>query len=302
MEDNKSSMTALVSAFGRAYHSLYDNPKIFNDYLARELITNDEFTEISGYMSGGIKFFNPEKANDFSEAQEALKWVIQTQIAPTPLARARYCEEMLNNAIMIGAKQYVILGAGMDTFAYRNPDLRDKIQVFEVDHPATQQFKKSRIKMAGWDIPNNLRFVSVDFTTDNIAEELKKAGFDYAKRTFFSWLGVTYYLTKENILEILKLISSISVKGSSIFFDYADEDLFCSEVKRVQNLVAMAQSSGEPMKSCYSYGELESVLEKADLLIYEHLTPKDIERRYFQNRNDYLHAFENIDYALAVVK
>ena len=145
MENNKSSMTALVSAFGRAYHSLYDNPKIFDDYLARELITDEEFTEISGYMSGGIKFFNPEKADDFSEAQEALKWVIQTQIAPTPLARARYCEEMLNNAIMIGAKQYVILGAGMDTFAYRNPDLPDKIQVFEVDHPATQQFKKSRV-------------------------------------------------------------------------------------------------------------------------------------------------------------
>jgi len=295
-------MTALVSAFGRAYHSLHDNPKIFNDYLARELITDDEFAEISGYMSGGIKFFNPEKANDFPKAQEALKWVIQTQIAPTPLARARYCEEMLNNAIMIGAKQYVILGAGIDSFAYRNPDLRDKIQIFEVDHPATQKFKKSRIKKAGWDIPNNLHFVSVDFTTDNIAEELKKAGFDYAKCTFFSWLGVTYYLIKENILQMLKLISSISVKGSSIFFDYADEDLFCSEVKRVQNMVAMAQSTGEPMKSCYSYAELEAVLDEAGLLIYEHLTPQDIESRYFQNRNDYLHAFENIDYVLAVVK
>jgi len=218
MESNKSSLTALVSAFGRAYHSLCDEPKIFNDYLARELITDDEFTKISGYMTEGIKFFNPEKAKDFSEIQETLKWVIQTQIAPTPLARARYCEEMLDNAIMIGAKQYVILGAGMGIF------------------------------------------------------------------------------------DMLKLISSISVKGSSIFFDYADEYLFCSGVKRVQNMVAMAQSNGEIMKSCYNYSELEVILEKVNLLIYEHLTPKDIEARYFQNRNDYLHAFENINYALAVVK
>ena len=203
---------------------------------------------------------------------------------------------------MIGAKQYVILGAGMDTFAFRNTDLLNKIHVFEVDHPVTQQFKISRIKKAGWNIPNNLHFVAVDFTSDNIAEELKKIGFDYSKRTFFSWLGITYYLTKENIFEVLMLISSISVKGKSIFFDYADEDLFCSRVKRVQNMVAMAQSSGESMKSCYNYSELEAILEKVNLLIYEHLTPKDIEVRYFQNRNDYLHAFENINYALAVVK
>ena len=81
-------------------------------------------------------------------------------------------------------------------------------------------------------------------------------------------------MTKKNILEMLKLIFSISVKGSSVLFDYADEDLFCSEVKRVQNMVGMAQSSDEPMKSCYSYAELEAVLDEAGLLIYEHLSPK----------------------------
>lgn len=300
MEDNRSSTTALVSAFGRAYHSLYDDPKIFDDSLARGLMTDDEFVAMSGYMAGGINFFDPERAGSFSDTQQALKWVVQTQIAPTPLARARYCEETLSGAIMTGAEQYVILGAGMDTFAYRNPELLDGIHVFEVDHPATQQFKMGRVSQAGWEVPDHLHFVPADFTADDLISQLEEAGFHRSKRAFFSWLGVTYYLTKESILEILTRLAGASGEGSFIMFDYADEGLFRSTVKRVQNMVAMAQAAGEPMKSCYSYDELETALRQAGWLIREHLTPEDIESRYFRNRHDYLHAFEHVHYVLAV--
>ncbi len=202
----------------------------------------------------------------------------------------------------MGAKQYVILGAGMDTFAYRNPEILSKIQVFEVDHPDTQKFKKQKVEQAGWDIPDNLHYVPIDFSKDSLPEELKKSGFDSNLITFFSWLGVTYYLSKEDNVNMIKAISSISVDGSSLLFDYADDEFLFSDVKRVQNQIAMAKAAGEPMQSGYDYTELEKTLADDDFLLYEHLTTSDIEKNFFANRTDYLHAFEHINYALAVKK
>ena len=300
MKDNQSSMTALISSFGRAYHNENDTPIIFSDPIARQLMTDDEYKQIAGYMIGGIDFFAPEKKEELTDRGEALKWIVQTQIAPTPLARARYCEDMLENAIRIGAEQYVILGAGMDTFAYRNDETLSRIKVFELDHPDTQMFKKQKIQQAGCSVHDNLQYVPIDFTKDNLANELEKAGFDRSKRTFFSWLGVSYYLTKEQILNTLQAISAISPKGSSIVFDYADENLFTSDIRRVQNMIAMAKAGGEPMQSCFSYEELERLLEETNLLLYEHLSTENIEERFFTGRSDYLHAFEYVNYALAV--
>lgn len=142
MKTNQSSMTALISSFGRAYHAENDEPKIFNDTIARQLMTDEEYKRIAGYMLGGIDFFAPGKKSELPDPEEILKWIVQTQLAPTPLARARYCEDRLINAVRIGVKQYVIIGAGMDTFAYRNHELLSQIHVFEVDHPDTLRVKK----------------------------------------------------------------------------------------------------------------------------------------------------------------
>jgi len=302
MENNQSSMTALIASFSRAYHAEFDEPKIFNDPIARQLMTDEEYQQIMGYMIGGIEFFAPEKRSEFTDPKDILKWVVQTQLAPTPLARARYCEDMLMNAVKTGTKQYVILGAGMDTFAYRNSELLSKIHVFEVDHPDTQIFKKQKIQQANLNIPDNLHYVPMDFTKDSLPEKLKKAGLDTHKITFFSWLGVTYYLTKEDNANIIKTISSLSSDGSSLLFDYADNEFLTSDVRRVQNQIAMAGAAGEPMQSGYSYAELEKTLAEPGFLIYEHLTSSDIEKRFFANRTDYLHSFEHINYALAVKK
>ena len=111
--------------------------------------------------------------------------MINTRIAPTPLARARYCEEALDTAALTGTAQYVILGAGLDTFAFRRPDFLSKHTVFEVDHPKTQEDKQARIRAAGWEIPENLHFVPMDFTVDNLQSKLEAAGFDGSRKTFF---------------------------------------------------------------------------------------------------------------------
>ena len=304
VKKGEASITSLVSAFGRAYHSEFDNPKIFDDYVAKEFISQKERNDIEMNMVQGIHFFNTDIAQQFQDnPQEILKWITQVQLLPTPLARAAYCERVLLHEITLGTKQYVILGAGLDTFSFRHRELENKIEVFEVDHPSTQKFKKERIKEAELEVPNHLHFVSMDFTKGFSYEQLQNEGFEN-KKTFFSLLGVSYYLTKEELSSLIECLFEMVPEGSSIVFDYPDENLFTEKglSNRVENMVKMAAIGGEPMKSCFSYAEMEALLEKAGLLIYEHLSPKDINTFYFEGRNDYLKAFETVHYVHAVKK
>lgn len=304
MKQDESSLTSLVSAFGRAYHSQFDTPKIFDDFIAEALISQKEFNDIKMSMIQGIPFFNKDIAQKFKgNPGEILKWVTQVQLSPTPLARAAYCEKVLLNEISLGLKRYVILGAGLDTFCFRHPELKNRIDIFEVDHPATQALKKKRLAGADLKIPNHLHFVAADFTKAAVSEKLIDAGFNNEK-TFFSFLGVSYYLTKEEMTKLIQNLFAELPPGSSIVFDYADESLFTAKglSNRVENMVKMAAASGEPMKSCFSYRQIESLLESAGCLIYEHLSPEEINDTYFAKRNDYLSAFETIHYIHAVKK
>ena len=254
MKQNESSLTSLVSAFGRAYHSKYDTPKIFDDFIADNLISEEEFSAISANMINGIQFFNKDIGQRFKDnPEEILKWITQVQLSPTPLARSAYCEKVLLHEVKLGAKQYVILGAGLDTFAFRYPELKNSLKIFEIDHPSTQEFKKKKLEDAKLTIPNNLHFVSMDFTTEFSHQDLADEGFD-TKKTFFSLLGVSYYLTKEENKAMINQLFAKVPTGSSIVFDYADEKLFEEKgmSNRVENMVKMASASGEPMKSGFT--------------------------------------------------
>ena len=227
MKSNESSLTSLVSAFSRAYHSKYDTPKIFDDFIAKVIITDKEFHDISQNMIQGVRFFSKDVAQQFhDDPDEILKWITQVQLSPTPLARAAYCENVLMNEIRLGLAQYVILGAGLDTFCFRHPELEHSLQIFEVDHPATQAFKKQRLKNVNLTIPSNLHFVPMDFTKQFSDQALVQAGFDPRLKTFFSLLGVSYYLTKEENARLFHDLFENVPSGSSVVFDYADEKLF----------------------------------------------------------------------------
>ncbi|MEH7334810.1 class I SAM-dependent methyltransferase [Neobacillus drentensis] len=305
MKQNESSITALISSFSRAYHSQNDLPIIFDDYLAKDLLSQREFSEIRENMINGIQFFNKGIAERFKDhPEEILKWITQVQLSPTPLARAAFCEKVLLNEVFLGLEQYVILGAGLDTFCFRHLELGNKLEIFEVDHPATQEFKIKRLTYAGLKIPNHLHFVPMDFTKNFSYQTLINKGFDENKKTFFSLLGVSYYLTKEENSSLIKHLFAKVPSGSSIVFDYADETLFEEKCmsNRVENMVKMALASGEPMKSSFAYNELEKTLEKSGLLIYELLSPTTINEQYFRNRTDYLSAFETIHFIHAVKK
>ncbi|XJZ27508.1 class I SAM-dependent methyltransferase [Bacillota bacterium Lsc_1132] len=305
MKKNESSLTSLIAAFGRTYHSKNDTPKIFDDFIAKDLITQREFADISQNMIKGIQFFDNEIAKKFQDRpDENLKWITQIQLSPTPLARAAYCENVLLHEILLGIKQYVILGAGLDTFCFRHSELNDRLEIFEVDYPTTQHFKKIRLANANYQIPDYLHFVSMDFTKEFTVKKLVEEGFLPNRKTFFSLLGVSYYLTKEENANLINKLFTQVPSGSSIVFDYADDKLFEEKGRsnRVQNMVQMASASGEPMKSCFPYDEMEKMLENSGLLIYEHLSPVAINNQFFRNRTDYLSAFETIHYIHAVKK
>ncbi|TSI09108.1 class I SAM-dependent methyltransferase [Lysinibacillus sp. BW-2-10] len=305
MKTNEASVTSLMTAFGRAYHTLYDTPKIFEDTIVKDLITDDEFSDISRNLINGVSFINKEIAAKFQhQPEEILKWFTQIQLAPTTLSRSAFCESVLLNELALGVEQYVILGAGFDTFGFRHPELNETLEIYEIDHPATQQFKKDRLAQANYQIPNNLHFISMDFTKGFDIQKLIDQGFSLNKKTFFSLLGVSYYLTKEEIATLLSELFSFVPYGSSIVMDYGDATLFeeTGVYNRVQNMIQMAAFNGEPMKSCFTYKGLEKMLEDSGLLLYKHLTPATINERFFQNRSDYLSAFETIHFIHAVKK
>ena len=295
-------ITALMSAFGRAYHTQNAENPIFPDTKVRELMTDEEYSMIAGYILSGIDFFAPDKKDSFANNEEILKYLVNTQIAPTPLARAAFCEDALKTSTQTGAEQYVILGAGLDTFAFREQELLKRCEVFELDHPLTQKDKKERIKRAGWNLPEKLHFVPIDFTKDNIGDKLIEAGFKPEEKTFISWLGVFMYLEQSAIEKVLQNLSSLAANGSDLIFDYADDSLFQAEERRVQNMIAMAKAGGEEMKSCFDQMSLEHMLSTHHFLTYEHLSRREIQNRFFSERNDWLSAFEHINYVHAVLR
>lgn len=300
--NDKASITALMSAFGRAFHAENEEHPVFRDSLAKKLMTEEEYTAVQSYLLGEAPFFEPEIDPAALQPKELLRRLVNVHIAPSPLCRAAYTEQALKTAVLTGTKQYVILGAGLDTFAFREPEFLSKHRVFEVDHPLTQADKKERIARAGWTIPDNLAFVPVDFTKDSLAQRLVAAAFDPSAKSFFSWLGVTYYLSAEAIDTMLSALSSLCADGSTLVFDYPDENFFDAPEKRVQNTIGMAKAGGEPMQSAFSYSELEKLLEKHGFLIYELLTPRDIQRNIIDKTGADLKAFEHVNYCLAVRK
>lgn len=302
MNQTQVSLTALLTAYVRAYHAKYDSPKIFDDFLAYKLFTEEEFIQMGQNLAESLKFFDPEYAASCPDQSTALAHVIQTMMSPT-LSRSRYTEDTLESALQQGVRQYVILGSGMDTFAFRRPELLKQLQVFEVDHPATQTFKRNRIDELGWEYPPQLHFVPVDFTKDHLPSALKLSSYNPQALSFFSWLGVSLYLSRDVVFDTLRTIANLTSPGSIIIFDYIDTDAFSPEksTKRAQLLQDIVKRVGEPIKAGLNPSTLAEDLKSLGWLLKENLSPFEIEKRYFQGRTDEYHAFDHMHYAQAIV-
>lgn len=299
---NDASMTARMCLFARAYHAETYGIKVFDDSLARRLLTDEEYRQMAGYLVQGISFFAP----DFQgTAEEALAHVVNSQLSPSPLGRGAFAETSLERAAAIGARQYVLLGAGYDTFACRQPAWAKALRIFEVDHPATAADKQRRLEQAGLVPPENVRYVSADLAQPHWQDALLRCpGFSSEAISFCSLLGLVYYLPRQAFDALLAALAKLFPEGSSLVFDYPVRQTAGS---RDQKQAQLAAAAGEPMQDGWSYTEMESTLAKHGFLIYEHLTPQDITAQFFAPFNrvhpDHpLSAPEDVCYCLAVRK
>jgi len=303
MDTQRASITALITAYCRAYHATHDSPKIFDDFLADGMFTAEEHVAFDRSLAGQLAVINPIRAAIQPDQAAALACVMQTHHGPITLSRSRYTEDRLAEWIDRGVRQYVILGAGLDTFAFRRPDLLDRLQVFEVDQPATQAMKHERLAVLGRAYPPQLHFVAVDFLTGRLSDVLQASAYDRQALSFFSWLGVTYYLTRAAIVETLRAVAALAPAGSTLVFDYMEAEAFVPEraAPRIQLLQSIARQVGEPMLTGFDPATLAEDLYRAGLRLEEDLGPDEIEARYFQPRMDEYHAFEHVHFARAVV-
>lgn len=299
----EKSLTALVSCFARGYHASKCLEPIFHDDVANSLLHEKEKQMIGLNWANAISFFDKEKGQSLKTIDEKLEWVMNTQTIPQLVSRSRYAEEALMSAINRGFRQYVILGAGFDTFAFRQENLPSDFTIYEVDHPATQAFKQNRLQEMGMEIPHNVKFVPVDFKTDSLRDALKKSGFDEQKYSFFSLLGVVMYLRKADFFQLLSDVSVLAVNGSSFVFDYLDTAALIEETaaKKMTQMRQITARSGEPIITGFDSFELDRELQDCGMLLYENLAPANIEELYFSDRIDGLHAFDHFHFAHLVV-
>jgi len=200
MKEDRVSITALLTTYARAYHATHDTPKIFDDFLAGQFLSEKERAWFGVKLVEALPLFNPELGASHPDPTTALAWMMKNRNAPTTISRARYAEDALVAAINSGVQQYILLGAGMDTFAFRRPEMMKRLAVFEVDHPATQAFKRKRLAELQWELPPRLHFIPVDLAKDSLVAALQRSPHDPLQASFVSWLGVTYYLTRDAVL------------------------------------------------------------------------------------------------------
>ncbi|MBF0507818.1 MAG: class I SAM-dependent methyltransferase [Deltaproteobacteria bacterium] len=297
----QASRTAFITAFMRAFHSINENPKVFDDWMAARLLSTEEYAFFEEmYYRGTVKDETEEPVSP-TQRRAVVTAVLRAGAAGGVLSRARFAEDSLETAIDRGIRQYVLLGAGLDTFALRRADLLDKIQVIEVDHPATQALKRQRLSAMGHLAPPSLEFIAVDFSQENLPQALSRSSFDFETPAFFSWLGVTYYLERENLFQVLHSLSETAAPHSRVVFDYMDTEAFDPDMAtpRVKDLRNKVRLLGEPMKTGLDPRTLEKDLRQAGWKLLQNLAPNDIEKIYFQEGPEGFRAGKHIHLALA---
>jgi methyltransferase (TIGR00027 family) len=264
LTEGAPSATAQGAAVWRALHQIIDYPRVLDDPLAVPIIGREG--------ARALQFAADRQAN-------ALRAFIAL--------RSRYAEDRLTAAVGRGVRQYVVLGAGLDTFAYRNPYSDHGVRVFEVDHPATQRWKRARLEAVGISVPPSLTFVPVDFETQDLPAQLRSAGFDFGQPAFFSLLGVVIYLTEAAAMQSLGIVSRCA-PGTEIVFEFALPGSRLSDAARASREMEMARVAaiGEPWLTFFEPDPLASRLRGLGFRGVEMLPPEDANEAYFAGRID----------------
>ena len=285
MEDGRPSSTAMGAAMARAAHLLLDGePKILKD----ELALGFSGMENKAALRAALQTIQAELAQ---RSTPELAPIVFRNVRTLTTVRSRYAEDELSKAIGRGVAQYVILGAGLDSFAYRRRDLAEIVHVFEVDYPATQAWKQARRSTLGVELPSNLTFIPLDFEKQSLADALRAGGYRAEKPAFFSWLGVTEYLTEEAIFMTLQVIAAMA-PGSEIVFQYVlPESLLDEENRRLFAVFkAFAAARSEPIRSLFEPTNLAARVKALGFAEVWDFGSEEADARYFAGRTDGLHA------------
>jgi len=266
LREGVPSSTAEGAALARAVHQVIDVPRVFDDPYALPIL---------GPLAAG----RLQAAIDRGGAGMRASIVM----------RSRYAEDHLASAVARGVRQYVLLGAGLDTFSCRNPHAAAGLRVFEVDHPATQRAKRERLARAGLAPVAGTTFVPVDFETDQPRTALAAAGLRFDQPVFFSLLGVVIYLTHEATMETMRLVAGCA-PGSEIAFSFSVPEDLLTEPQRASRRRAMERlaGAGEPWINFYHPGRLAAALRELGFASAEPFSPADANRTYFAGRTDNL--------------
>jgi methyltransferase (TIGR00027 family) len=282
MIDGSPSRTALMVAAMRADHALNaPEPKILDDTLAMSLAGFDTPDKLAGHMEAIIAGFTALSDNETAH-------LFTNRIAHSVCMRSRLVEGELQAGREHGLQQLVVLGAGLDSTAYRLPELTKGLQVFEVDHPATQKWKRERLSDIGVDMPDNLRFVSFDFEHQTLADALNRGGVDQNAMTLFSWLGVHPYLTAEAVTSTLAVLGTFP-KGSELVMDFVlpdysrQNEVISDGLDQLEKVVA---KMGEPFLSLNTEEELEAMLKTAGFSRVDFQIVRELNERFLGGRHE----------------
>jgi len=268
MESGLPSRTAQGAALHRAAHQLLDHPQIFADPLALAIIGREAEEEL---RSGRDWHADP---SDLLRAFIAV--------------RSRLAEDTLAEAYQAGVRQYVLLGAGLDTFAYRSGVSLAALRVYEVDHPATQAWKWERLDAAGIRRPEIVRYTAIDFERQSLDDALQAGGFDFARPAVIAWLGVTPYLTHEAVKKTLAFVAEKRARGTSIVFDYPApaDNLDPVQRARAARMAERVAAMGEPFRSSFDPKALAEELRALGFSKVEDFDCAALNARYFSGRSD----------------
>ncbi|MGA7675694.1 MAG: class I SAM-dependent methyltransferase [Rhizomicrobium sp.] len=269
MFEDKASATALGAALHRATHQLLDRPAIFPDPLALRIIGRE-----------AEKTLREGKCRHILPGAVGLRAFL--------VVRSRFTEDCLAEAMARGVGQYVLLGAGLDTFAYRGAYDPARLRIFEVDHPATQEWKRGRLREAEITAPASVFYAPVDFERETIAEGLARAGFDFTAPAFFAWLGVVPYLTREAVMDTLRFVAERTGASSEIVFDYPETADTMSPVQRraMQMLAARTDAVGEPFRTAFKPDEIKNALLALGFNRIVDMDATALNARYCSGRDD----------------
>lgn len=264
------SRTAHQVAILRAVHQFLDEPVVFDDPMA-------------------LPVLGPQMADAVREDPFQFNDPLRRGLRAALVARSRFAEDRLAQAVLGGVKQYVVLGAGLDTFGLRNPYADRNLRVFEIDHPSTQQWKQALLQESGISVPDSMTFVPHDFENGSLADALRNGGFHFDEPAYFSWLGVTVYLEQDAVFETLRFIASLS-KGSAVAFDYRLTQNHLNPMGRFigEHIRQMVAHQGEPWKSAFDPVPFHQELGKLGFTVIEDVGPVELNAGYFARRKDAL--------------